>query len=774
MIQQPVRPYSVWSWFALPLWFLVVLIMFPPHQLDIVVSSLFFDGQGFFLKNNPLFAIWLYKSTKVVPVLIAVATLGLIVRAVCKRHARGLADNDVFIKSLYTLAAMLLSVGVIWWLKATTGVYCPWSVSAFAGEAAIRSPSWSWEFQSGRCWPSGHSGTGFCLFALFFALRDQYPQTARKVLIAVLIFGVICSLGRIAQGAHFLSHAVATGLVDWLICATLYVLFFDRNYVLERIKTAPKKVAFNHFLFRASLFWALCFNAPLLSAILKTATRTPESALNTLFLAASLFATIFFLSMAIIALIGLLPNRLFKFFFVILSALGLGSVIAWLYYGVAMTPDMIRNFLETDMHEATGYWSWHLAATLALLSLPVIFFLLTLRKSRRPQSRLKRAGLCVVTLFCGLLALFTQLQPFSALMREDKSMRYLIAPVNIVYSTCSTLLRDKNPAAVEKQIVDHSPQTTVHPKNPTLFVVVVGETARSANWQLAGYDKPTNPLLSKTNIVNIPRVQACGTSTDVSLPCMFSRIGRRDYDRKRIISEEALPSLLKRAGWNVTWVENQSGCKGVCKDISVIEPTPNPKYCQDGSCLDEVMLENVKTSLSALKAGDQAVLFLHMMGSHGPAYYKRSTEKEKVFGEECTDSSFKSCTKESIRAAYDASIRYTDKVLGGLIEELNQAQGVNTAMIYVSDHGESLGENGLYLHGAPYYIAPDEQKIVPMAMWFSDEFKQNYRVSEDVIQKNIHHPVTHDHLYHTILGLLNVRSSTYEKQWDLSAMRSAD
>lgn len=163
-----------------------------------------------------------------------------------------------------------------------------------------------------------------------------------------------------------------------------------------------------------------------------------------------------------------------------------------------------------------------------------------------------------------------------------------------------------------------------------------------------------------------------------------------------------------------------------------------------------------------------------MMGSHGPAYYKRSTEKEKVFGEECTDSSFKSCSKESIRAAYDASIRYTDKVLGGLIEELNQAQGVNTAMIYVSDHGESLGENGLYLHGAPYYIAPDEQKIVPMAMWFSDEFKQNYRVSEDVIQKDIHHPVTHDHLYHTILGLLNVRSSTYEKQWDLSAMRSAD
>ena len=407
MIRAAARDYSVWSWFALPMWCLAILIMFPPHQLDVVVSSLFFDGQGFFLRNDPLFAIWLYKSTKVVPILIAAAAIGLIVRAISKHRTCEPTDNDVLIKSLYTIAAMLLSVTVVWWLKATTGVYCPWSVSTFAGEAAIRSPSWSWVFQSGRCWPSGHSGTGFCLFALFFALRDQYPQIARKVLIAVLIFGAICSAGRIAQGAHFLSHAIATGLVDWLICATLYVLFFDRNYVLERIKTAPKKVAFNHFLFRASLFWTLCFNTPFLSAILKTAGRTPESALNTLFLAISLFATIFFLSMAIIALIALLPNRLFKFFFVILSALGLGSVIAWLYYGVAMTPDMIRNFLETDMHEAAGYWSWHLAATLALLSLPLIFFLFTLKKSHRPQSRLKRAGLCLVAFFCGLFTLYS-------------------------------------------------------------------------------------------------------------------------------------------------------------------------------------------------------------------------------------------------------------------------------------------------------------------------------------------------------------------------------
>ena len=148
------------------------------------------------------------------------------------------------------------------------------------------------------------------------------------------------------------------------------------------------------------------------------------------------------------------------------------------------------------------------------------------------------------------------------------------------------LLRDQNPEKAQKVIVDASPKAIFTSDKPTLFVVLIGETARSANWQLANYEKATNPELSKLNIVNIPKVQACGTSTDVSLPCMLSRIGRRDYDRKRILTEESLPSLLKRAGFSVTWVDNQSGCKGTCDGVRVIKPTPDPLYCQAGSCMD--------------------------------------------------------------------------------------------------------------------------------------------------------------------------------------------
>ena len=761
--------FSLWIGIFLPLWCLSLLILFPPQSLDIAISGLFFDGQGWPLKNNFFFNTVLYKSSKIIPVAVALASVYVLAKNLIA-YRRGLpTDSFRTYRSLYVLIAMLACVLVVWWLKASTGVFCPWSVSYFSGEHALREPTWSWVFQDGHCWPSGHSGTGFCLFALFFALRDKYPQLARKILAAVLLFGAICSLTRIAQGAHFLSHTLATALIDWIICAALYVLCFDRPNILRRLFTLPGKIAFNHFLFLTALFWTVCFNAPIVSSILNGASVNKDHLLPTLILALAVSVAVYFLSMTVIALLGLLPRIIFKGLMVLLTLLGATSLIVWLYYGIAMTPDMIRNFLATDFREASGYWSPSLAINFIFITLPGLFLINRLRSSRRPESKLKRIGVCVVTLLCGVFVLFLQLQPFSALMRGDKSLRYLFAPVNIVYSTSSTLLRDQNPEKVQKVIVDASPKAIFTSDKPTLFVVLIGETARSANWQLASYKKPTNPELSKLNIINIPKVQACGTSTDVSLPCMLSRVGRRDYDRKRILTEESLPSLLYRAGFSVTWIDNQSGCKGTCDGVRVIKPTPDPLYCHAGACMDGVFNRSIDEAFDALNTQSHAVLFLHMMGSHGPAYYKRSTESEKVFGKECTDPTFKSCSKESIRAAYDSSIRYTDRVVAELIRKLQNRTDINTALIYLSDHGESLGENGLYLHGAPYYIAPDEQKIVPMVMWFSEPFKKNYTIDTRVIEENSHKPVTHDHLYHTILGLLNVRSNTYDSQWDLSA-----
>lgn len=763
------KNYSLWTWLLLPLWCLTLLILFPPQALDIAISGLFFDGQGWPLKNDFFFNVVLYKSSKIIPIGAALASVYVLVKNLIANR-RGLQPDSYWIyRPLYIIIAMLACVLVVWWLKASTGVYCPWSVSYFSGDHALREPDMVLGLSRRALLAFRSLRDRLLSFGTIFCIKRKYPQLARKTLVAVLLLGTICSLTRIVQGAHFLSHTLATALIDWIICAGLYVLCFDRQNILRRILALPRKIAFNHFLFLSAFFWTACFNAPIVSSIIKSASTDKNNLLPTLILALAVSVSVFFLSMSIIALLGLLPRLIFKGLMILLTLLGATSLVVWLYYGIAMTPDMVRNFLATDFHEASGYWSWSLALNFILITLPGLLLINRLRSSRRPESKLKRLGICVVTLLCGVFVLFIQLQPFSALMRGDKSLRYLFAPVNIVYSTSSTLLRDQNPEKAQKVIVDASPKAIFTSDKPTLFVVLIGETARSTNWQLASYEKPTNPELSKLNIINIPKVQACGTSTDVSLPCMLSRVGRRDYDRKRILTEESLPSLLKRAGFSVTWVDNQSGCKGTCDGVRVTKPTPDPLYCHAGTCMDGVFNRSIDEAFNALKTQSHAVLFLHMMGSHGPAYYKRSTESEKVFGKECTDPTFKSCSKESIRAAYDSSIRYTDRVVAELIRKLQNKTDINTALIYLSDHGESLGENGLYLHGAPYYIAPDEQKIVPMVMWFSEPFKKNYTIDTRVIEENSHKPVTHDHLYHTILGLLNVRSSTYDSQWDLSA-----
>lgn len=494
------KNYSLWTWLLLPLWCLTLLILFPPQTLDIAISGLFFDGQGWPLKNDFFFNVVLYKSSKIIPIGAALASVCVLVKNLIANR-RGLQPDSYWIyRPLYILIAMLACVLVVWWLKASTGVYCPWSVSYFSGDHALREPTWSWVFQDGRCWPSGHSGTGFCLLALFFALRDKYPQLARKTLVIVLILGAICSLTRIVQGAHFLSHTLATALIDWIICAGLYVLCFDRQNILRRILALPRKIAFNHFLFLSAFFWTACFNAPILSSIIKSASADKNNLLPTLILALAVSVSVFFLSMSIIALLGLLPRLIFKGLMILLTLLGATSLVVWLYYGIAMTPDMVRNFLATDFHEASGYWSWSLALNFILITLPGLLLIIRLRSSRRPESKLKRLGICVVTLLCGVFVLFIQLQPFSALMRGDKSLRYLFAPVNIVYSTSSTLLRDQNPEKAQKVIVDASPKTIFTSDKPTLFVVLIGETARSANWQLANYEK--RPIPSCQNSIS--------------------------------------------------------------------------------------------------------------------------------------------------------------------------------------------------------------------------------------------------------------------------------
>ncbi|HEU5162114.1 MAG TPA: sulfatase-like hydrolase/transferase, partial [Thermoanaerobaculia bacterium] len=302
---------------------------------------------------------------------------------------------------------------------------------------------------------------------------------------------------------------------------------------------------------------------------------------------------------------------------------------------------------------------------------------------------------------------------------------------------------------------------------PVLFVIVVGEKARAAEFWLDGYNRETNPDLRQDKVINFPHVDACATSTADSLPCMFSSFAKSDFDAEKGRRYESLLDVVQHAGMRVIWRDNNSGCKHVCDGVvtQLLDKEQIAGVCQGGECFDEVLLEG----WDELAAGDDNLLVvLHQKGSHGPAYYKRYPKEFERFTPACKSEDFDQCTQEEIRNAYDNSILYTDHVLGQVIARLAASRDRDTAMLYVSDHGESLGENGLYLHGLPMAIAPDTQKHVPMVLWMSPGFASRFEIDAEELTARASRPYSHDNLFHSVLGILDIRTRVYDPALDFT------
>ena len=444
-------------------------------------------------------------------------------------------------------------------------------------------------------------------------------------------------------------------------------------------------------------------------------------------------------------------------------------------YGTVLDPSMLRNVLRTDMAETRELLSWSLARDLLLYAAMPIAALLCVQVRQRPWRRalLSRALLMGVALATFVGALMWQFQPLSSLMRNQKELRYLITPANALWSLGNVLAADARGAAQPRRRIglDAAPGPSwAQRSKPRLVVLVVGETARAVNWGLNGYARQTTPRLAALPVLNFPDTTACGTSTEVSLPCMFAPVGRRNYDEATIRGSETLLHVLARAGVAVQWRDNQSGCKGVCDGLPEEQVTPAlaPGLCQGNRCSDEGLLIGLDERLQGAR-GTQ-FLVLHMLGNHGPSYFRRYPPAFERFTPVCRNDELGRCSKEEIVNAYDNALLYTDHVLALLIAALDKhAASVDSALLFVSDHGESLGEKGLYLHGVPYAIAPSEQTQVPMVMWWSAGFGDSAALDRACMQRRATQPAAHDHLFHTLLGLLDVKTALYEAPFDLSA-----
>ena len=462
--------------------------------------------------------------------------------------------------------------------------------------------------------------------------------------------------------------------------------------------------------------------------------------------------------------------------FLVSAALGAYFMMA---YGVVIDQTMMINSLQTNVRETSDLLSWHLLATVLVLAGLPIFFLWRQKIRRKGAIRQVLSNATSLIVACALLVLVVLLffQSIASVMRNYTQVRYLINPLNSFYALGSIAAkpfqRDESallPLGKDAKLgASYTAQT-----KPPLLLLVLGETARSGNFAINGYARPTTPELAQEKIASQRNAWSCGTSTAASVPCMFSNFGREAYD-SRPANYEGMLDVLLHAGLAVLWIDNQSGCKGVCDRVPSVDTTQLkvPGLCDGGECFDEVMLRGLDERIAALPPERRAkgvVLVMHQMGSHGPAYYKRSPPAFKRFLPECTDNALQSCERAGLINAYDNSIFYTDHLLASAIQWLKTQETHNApAMLYLADHGESLGENNLYLHGMPYSIAPDVQKRVPWITWLSPEFEQRSKITTTCLKQQLDDPVSHDNYFHSVLGLMNVQTSVYKPALDIYA-----
>ena len=446
-------------------------------------------------------------------------------------------------------------------------------------------------------------------------------------------------------------------------------------------------------------------------------------------------------------------------------------------YTVYFDPDMVRNVLHTDCKEAEELLTLGLAWPLLLhFALPTLL-VWRLRLEKRPAGRallVRVLGLLLAVLVAAG-AMVASFQDLSSLMRNHTELRHLITPGNYLASTARVFLDDRKasgprtPVGSDARVVGRAATA-----KPRLLVVVLGETVRAQNWGLNGYTRQTTPELAKINPVNFPDVTACGSSTEVSVPCMFSPQGRAHYDKARIQGSESLLHVLEHAGIPTLWRDNQTGCKGVCDGLAFqsFEHARDPELCNAGGCQDEVMLRGLGAELER-RPGDRVVV-LHQLGNHGPSYHLRYPQRLRRYSPACEHADLGKCTRAEIVNAYDNAVLHTDDFVARTIGFLDRQSATHdTALIYLSDHGESLGENGLYLHGVPYAIAPRTQTRVPMVMWLSPGLAAEQRIDVACLRRNAAAPASHDNLFHSVLGLMQVRSRDYDARLDLFGSCSA-
>jgi len=424
--------------------------------------------------------------------------------------------------------------------------------------------------------------------------------------------------------------------------------------------------------------------------------------------------------------------------------------------GVVIDSSMIRNVLETNLNEALDLINSSFLLRLVLAGIiPVILvWRLPLKTSGFKRELRYKLQTAVALLVLMVLCILPLSDHYSSFFREHKSLRYYSNPIFPIYSTVKYIKQKIKSSVIPEFItLANHVERKATDTEPKLVILVIGETVRTDHFSLNGYERNTNPRLAEEKrLISYSDISACGTSTAISVPCMFAYAGRKDFDPDEAEHTENILDILQRAGVNVLWRDNNSDSKGVAERVKYEDyksPAINTEC--DIECRDTGMLVGLQKYIDS-HTGD-ILIVLHQMGNHGPAYYKRYPKEFEKFKPACRSAELSTCSIKEITNAYDNAILYTDYFLTKVITLLKQnTKKYQTTMFYISDHGESLGEAGIYLHGLPYIFAPDTQIKVPVLTWAGNNSNIDY--DKTLKLKNL--PNSHDVLFPTLLQIFEV------------------
>lgn len=509
-----------------------------------------------------------------------------------------------------------------------------------------------------------------------------------------------------------------------------------------------------------ALLWVIFAN----SAFFKHVTQVYPLAGGNVFFVLSL--GIVLLSVTVILLTLLSGRHTLKP--ILITLLLVSSLVAYFMdaYDVVIDSHMIQNLLETNIKESLDLLSFKQVLYFVLLGVipSVLIYRIKIVPMTLKETLIEKVKVIAIALITAVVIIFSFSKYYTSFFREHKPLRYYANPAYYLYSighyvqeTFAHPYSGIAPIAQDAKIISGD-----QPRK--LIVLVVGEAVRWDHFGLNNYERDTTPLLRKENIINFTQFTSCGTETAVSVPCMFSSFGRKGYDKEKAKHTENVLDVLKRAGVNILWRDNNSDSKGVADRIAYEDyQSPKTNTICDEECRDEGMLVGLQEYINAHPKGD-ILIVLHQMGNHGPAYYKRYTKAFEKYTPVCKTNQLEQCSKEEITNAYDNTILNTDTFLTQVISLLKgNDERFATGMFYLSDHGESLGENGLYLHGFPYNIAPEAQTHIPAVMWFGKQFK----INQAKLAASAKEPQTQDSLFHTLLGYLDVNTTVYQPELDL-------